>query len=179
MYTRRRIIHCFSFFAVTSAGYLSYDLNCTPIQKDIPLHPKKIFYLSDRIYKTVRFTPAELQGKELKIRNGYLYESDSDIPLHGDDWIYIMDANQKIFIARQCRRKVNHLSIGHACMVLAAGELKVRNGKLYELNENSGHYRPKDRLSLVEDRIKMLGAEFSPEYISKNYKFRPMMNNRN
>jgi len=174
MKPRRSSLSLFGVFSLSSAAYLAYDFLYQPEKNDMPITSKKIFIFSDTICNIKKFNAEELLKKELIVRGGLLYRADNlNIALDGSDWIYVLRNDGKIFIEHQKRRVINHTSFGLGFSILSAGEVLIKQGKVYELNEDSGHYRPKNRVQLMEARLQELNVIFHPEYECKNYKSRP------
>jgi hypothetical protein len=144
------------------SDYYSHPKN----QQDC-LEIKKIFYLLDTINRIKRFTNEELTKKELVVRDGLLYRADSNHPLDNDNLIYVLLKDGRVFVETQKRNVINHSSLGSHVDVMAAGEIKISKGKVYSLDEKSGHYRPYHRVQLLEHKLKHEGAIFHSDYECK------------
>lgn len=154
-----------------TAGYLLYDFKYHPGNMDIPIKPKKILYPFDQINHIKIFNLDELEKRQLVVKNGLIYRSDQDNPLDGK-WIYVMNVDNKIYIGER-EKGINHTSLGRKLHILAAGEMTIKDGRLIELNENSGHYRPNNRVQLIEMELKKLDVILDSKYQCKNFHSRP------
>lgn len=120
----------------------------------------------------------EIEKKELVVRKGFLYQKGSNTVLHSykydeDELIifnYIMLSNGKIIVDEQRLEKNSffspslartfHTSISRDIKPVAAGEMIFDHGRVELLNENSGHFQPKDRVHYVQEELKKMGAQF-------------------
>ena len=77
-------------------------------------------------------------------------------------FIWAMDDSGNLYVDLS----QNSAGIFHSTMMggyrpIAAGEICIENGFIVMLNEESGHYAPKDRLALVIDELKLQGFRFA------------------
>jgi hypothetical protein len=73
--------------------------------------------------------------------------------------MYVMDAEGKIFVLADNMQgtsgQLHHSTIGQQKPVVGAGMMRVENGKIVNVSNSSGHYRPEaDRLAAVDDVLK-------------------------
>jgi hypothetical protein len=109
------------------------------------LKDRKVDYLT---------TPPERKNFALHITSGTmkqkpgetekLYDTQkSYTAIQGQGWgIYVMDPNGQFYAGPHTVGRFHHSSFLAGGAIAGAGELKVRSGKLEEINNKSGHYRP-------------------------------------
>ncbi|CAB4429466.1 unnamed protein product [Rhizophagus irregularis] len=59
-----------------------------------------------------------------------------------EKWIYVTDCSGKFYVGQKKKGHFHHSSFLAGGAICAAGGIKVREGKLLEINPNSGHYKP-------------------------------------
>ncbi len=112
----------------------------------------------DRKYNSNYFTPEERAKHRLMIRNGEFYHEgekfdSSNLVAHGEEGYaaFTVNANGEIsFFKHLCGKPdedqegeiLFHSSMNAGSPVIAAGEFRIENGQLKEINTHSGHYRP-------------------------------------
>jgi hypothetical protein len=150
------------------SAYLRYDLHYSPKNSDEPLKTKTIFFIFDLINQTKKFTKEELVEREITIKEGLVFHAKSMTPLEDNKWIYIMNKNTDMYVETPKKGFINHASLGDTQEVICAGEMKTQEGRVSLLNEKSGHYRPKNRVKLVEENLKKSGTQFHSSYTYNN-----------
>eukprot|EP00798_Chlamydomonas_sp_ICE-L_P031510 gene31510-6694_t len=79
-----------------------------------------------------------------------------------DKWIYVVDTDCRIYVAKKVRGQFHHSSFLRGAAVLAAGGMQCEHGKLMKLNADSGHYWPKpEHFEWFYDHLESLGADVS------------------
>ncbi len=75
--------------------------------------------------------------------------------------MYVMDSNRKIYVAPAKEGVTYHSSLVSETSdwPIAAGMLSANNGVLAAIDEQSGHFTPMNRVGLVVDQLKRLGAK--------------------
>lgn len=74
-----------------------------------------------------------------------------------EKWIYVSDCEGRFYVGRKIKGHFHHSSFLAGGAIRAAGGIKVRQGKLLEINPNSGHYKPTQHH--FKDLIKRLRKE--------------------
>ncbi|MBV72037.1 MAG: hypothetical protein CMH52_11980 [Myxococcales bacterium] len=122
---------------------------------------------------TVRYVtdPNERAAMKLYVRDGLLTDQNGDsldpatdkFPDRDGLAIFVMDRQQQIYVSfDHVQNKFHHSSILAGQPVLAAGDMTIVQGKLLELTNSSGHYRPGPKtLELVMMRLKEMGVDMS------------------
>ena len=95
------------------------------------------------------------------------------------DFTYVMDEAGKIIFGKRCnpndgRKRSPHPTLlgGKNPKVQCAGMINFRNGKIYSVNANSGHYRPnKKSLDKVNNALQKL-YKSNPRLFHRNSKWR-------
>ncbi|CAG8470028.1 7381_t:CDS:2, partial [Acaulospora colombiana] len=62
-----------------------------------------------------------------------------------EKWIYVTDCEERFYVGRKQKGHFHHSSFLAGGAICAAGGIKVDQGKLLEINPNSGHYKPAQR----------------------------------
>lgn len=109
-----------------------------------------------------------INHKLLCVRNGRFYQgSESQVPIDNGKYLYVHTCDGRSFIDRPNTGIINHSSLGLKAPspIISAGEIIFENAKICEINEDSGHYRPKNRSYLFEKALRHIGASFHPHYI--------------
>ncbi|CAG8652719.1 15788_t:CDS:2, partial [Cetraspora pellucida] len=79
-----------------------------------------------------------------------------------EKWIYVTDCNGNFFVSRKVKGHFHHSSFLSGGAIAAAGGIRVRNGKLIELNPKSGHYKPTQcHFDSLIDRLKKEGVDLN------------------
>lgn len=95
------------------------------------------------------------------------------------DYTYVMDKSGNIIFGKRCnpndgRKRSPHPTLigGKNPKVQCAGMINFRNGRIYSVNINSGHYRPNIKsLDKVDSALKKL-YESNPHLLHRNSKWR-------
>lgn len=110
----------------------------------------------------------ELFVKDGKIvdRLGKLYDTSSSSSVFGAGQgksIFVMDEYGKIYASNfQSVGKFHHSSFLGGKPVSAAGEITVKNGRIVEISNRSGHYQPTQQMnSQVINELKSKGLDIS------------------
>jgi hypothetical protein len=116
---------------------------------------------------------AEREELRLMVNDGQLYKVNGD-PFDtsegtslwgGDDRraIFVMDQYGNLYASNDhVRGKFHHSSFLAGERVAGAGEMRVVNGRLEFISDNSGHYEPEpEYLEQVKDRLKQEGIDFN------------------
>jgi hypothetical protein len=129
-------------------------------------HPDHVDYLDE----------ASRRDKMLHVRDGKLHDSDGmpfdtsggrSLHSSGGRAIFVMDEQGNIYASNDHRRgRFHHSSFLAGGPVAGAGELRVVDGKLELISDQSGHYLPPRELTQqVVDRLRSLGVEVSDDQI--------------
>jgi len=79
-----------------------------------------------------------------------------------EKWIYVTDCNGKFYVGQKIKGHFHHSSFLAGGAIRAAGGIKAREGKLIEINPNSGHYKPgQDHFEALIERLKGEGIDLS------------------
>ncbi|CAG8501879.1 26781_t:CDS:2 [Racocetra persica] len=79
-----------------------------------------------------------------------------------EKWIYVTDCFGNFYVGQKKKGHFHHSSFLAGGAICAAGGIKVRNGKLIELNPKSGHYKPaKHHFNALVDRLKKEGVDLN------------------
>lgn len=62
--------------------------------------------------------------------------------LRDQTYMYVLDYKGQLYLQIKNRGKTNHTSLSRGHAVLAAGSLKVKDGKIISIDTFSGHYKP-------------------------------------
>jgi len=94
-------------------------------------------------------TPVEAEQYRLTIRDGLIYDaSGAPVETHERGTIFVMTADGRFYAKLAPEVGLfHHSSFTAGGPVAAAGELVVHAGKLEEVSDKSGHYRPPARLT--------------------------------
>lgn len=121
------------------------------------------------------YTNKELEKLQLIVKDGLLYQQDSTAPLTTmPGTIFVMFKSGAIVMEDDYRflksKWVCHSSLTYYENPLVAGEIAIKDGKVSQLYNGSGHFcTPEHRLKYVEDQLKCMGAHFHPEYKKRYY----------
>ena len=66
----------------------------------------------------------------------------------GKSFIYVLGPDKKVYTGEYNRGTFNHSSFLSGSPVMGAGELVVKDGKIVEITDKSGHYEPDDSANL-------------------------------
>lgn len=129
----------------------------------------------------------ELYNKKVDVRNGLLYPVNGKVPFHCEDiydngmlegtqrFNYVMFKDGTLLIDQNKMYYDNGPFVCHSSLAaaheepIAAGEIIIREGRIDQLNEYSGHFKPKYRVQYVEQQLKSMGATFTRSYKIHNY----------
>lgn len=82
--------------------------------------------------------------------------------LKDQTYMYILDSQGSLYLQIKERGKTNHTSLSNGHAVLAAGSLKVKNGKIIAIDTFSGHYKPtKVQLITLLEFLKKSGVNIN------------------
>lgn len=75
---------------------------------------------------------------------GELFDSHEFYSIHSGKGkaIFVMDADGNLYVAKHKAGRIHHSTLYAGKEVLGAGEVIVKNGKLIQITNKSGHYRP-------------------------------------
>ena len=119
---------------------------------------------------TIRYITDENERAAMKlyVHNGLLTDQQGRLldpatdqfPRRDGLAIYVMDLQKQIFISFDHEQnRFHHSSILAGQPVLAAGDMTIVQGRLLELSNSSGHYRPAPQsLNLVIQQLRSLGV---------------------
>jgi len=102
-----------------------------------------------------------------------------------EKWIYVTDCDGKFYVGQKIKGQFHHSSFLAGGAICAAGGIKVREGKLLEINPKSGHYKPaqhhfnalierlkNEKISLDDDVKVVFPNEILEERLMAKYKFK-------
>ncbi|WP_299482667.1 PAAR domain-containing protein [uncultured Roseibium sp.] len=117
----------------------------------------------DRQHGVKYLNEAELAAHRVVAdRDGNLIYAESGRPVNTDKGIYVMDEHGNVFVHENPRSEmVHHSSFNSGQPIAAGGNIKVRNGKLAEIDEGTGHYgdsQPVGRVNLVTEELGSQGV---------------------
>ena len=81
---------------------------------------------------------------------GQLVDTSTMTSLHSrgkNTAIFVMDPEGKLYIGSHTPGEFHHSSFLSGAPVASAGEMTVKNGKILEISNESGHYQPKQSLN--------------------------------
>ena len=88
----------------------------------------------------------------------------------GHKWIFVCDTSFRLYIGYKQAGAFQHSSFLHGSRVLAAGQIKVKRGRLRRLSPLSGHYRCKTtNFRAFVDSLKKSSVDMSHLSISQSY----------
>lgn len=97
----------------------------------------------DLIPEIQYFSDSKLKSCEIYIKNGLLYQSNGNLlstDMH-KEYLFIL-TKDNIMYGCYGNRNVKHTSLSIGDAIKCGGALKVNNGKVQEINLDSGHYFP-------------------------------------
>ncbi len=117
------------------------------------------------------FNDTTREARRVVIREGRLYKSDGTLldtrqaRTHDGESsaIYVVDGRGNIYASlEQKSGKIHHSSLLAGQPVAAAGEMKVIDGQLISVNNQSGHYRPpSETMDRLQDYLQREGVDTS------------------
>jgi hypothetical protein len=133
-----------------------------------PMGYPGVTYLDEEMRESYRIT----------IHEGVVYDADG-LPFDTRDGvsafgagsggraIYVMDEHGNLYASLEHEyRRFHHSSFFHGGDVAAAGEMMVRDGKIMELTDRSGHYMPgRSQTQQVLDQLESQGIIIGPNHI--------------
>jgi hypothetical protein len=133
-----------------------------------PMGYPGVTYLDDEMRESYRIT----------IHGGVVYDADG-LPFdtrdgvsafgagNGGRAIYVMDEHGNLYASLEHEyRRFHHSSFFDGGDVAAAGEMMVRDGKIMELTDRSGHYLPgRSQTQQVLDQLESQGIIIDPKHI--------------
>lgn len=88
----------------------------------------------------------------------------------GHKWIFVADTSFRLYIGYKQAGAFQHSSFLHGSRILAAGQIKVKDGQLRRLSPLSGHYRPRAKnFRAFVASLKDAGVDMSRVSISQSY----------
>lgn len=88
----------------------------------------------------------------------------------GHKWIFVCDTSLRLYIGYKQTGAFQHSSFLHGSRILAAGQIKVKDGQLRRLSPLSGHYRPSAaNFRTFVKSLKASGVDMSHVSISRSY----------
>lgn len=88
----------------------------------------------------------------------------------GHKWIFVADTSLRLYIGYKQTGAFQHSSFMHGARILAAGQIKVKDGQLRRLSPLSGHYRPPAaNFRTFVKSLKASGVDMSRVSISRSY----------
>ena len=88
----------------------------------------------------------------------------------GHKWIFVADTNFRLYIGYKQSGAFQHSSFLHGSRILAAGQIKVKDGQLRRLSPLSGHYRPRtDNFRAFVHSLEGEGVDMSHVSIPRSY----------
>jgi hypothetical protein len=88
----------------------------------------------------------------------------------GHKWIFVADTSFRLYIGYKQAGAFQHSSFLHGSRILAAGQIKVKDGQLRRLSPLSGHYRPAtSNFRAFVQGLKDQGTDMSHVSISQSY----------
>lgn len=117
------------------------------------------------------FTPSDLAGFELKIQDGLFITSqgkkansefDSE-SMSFELGLIVIDKQRRILVLPyEQRGRFHHSSLSRGEVIVFAGMAAFSQGRIRELNDNSGHYKPSPQQTVVTLKLlKSLGVDLS------------------
>jgi hypothetical protein len=94
-----------------------------------PLHA--VHYLSE----------SEREESRVYTEGGKLVDSNG-VPLYTGTYIFVVDQQGRLIASPPVEGRIHHSSLGAGKPVLTAGTIKVVDGQIMQLSNQSGHYRP-------------------------------------
>lgn len=111
--------------------------------------------------------PAKLKHASAAVAFNYMIRSGLK---KGRKWIFVADTSFRLYIGYKQAGAFQHSSFLHGSRVLAAGQIKVKDGQLRRLSPLSGHYRPTaQNFRAFVENLKHVGADMSRVSISQGY----------
>jgi hypothetical protein len=88
----------------------------------------------------------------------------------GHKWIFVCDTSLRLYIGYKQTGAFQHSSFMQGSRILAAGQIKVKDGQLRRLSPLSGHYRvPAANFKTFIKSLKALNVDMSHLSISRSY----------
>ncbi|CAH1760172.1 5091_t:CDS:2 [Entrophospora sp. SA101] len=88
---------------------------------------------------------------------GSFLDDEDGVP---EKWIYVTDCTGKFYVGKKTKGDFHHSSFLAGGAIGAAGGIKVRNGKLLEINPKSGHYKPSQKhFEALVERLRTEGID--------------------
>jgi hypothetical protein len=86
------------------------------------------------------FTPEQQAKQRVFVKDGQLtFENGA---LGDGKWIFVVDQQGRLIVDQAVLGRTHHSSLSAGKPVLMAGELEIKNGKLSDIGNLSGHFRP-------------------------------------
>ncbi|GBB99360.1 hypothetical protein RclHR1_00350016 [Rhizophagus clarus] len=101
----------------------------------------------------------EIEGSS---SSGPMRRDSTEIGPKREKWIYVTDCRGKFYVGQKIKGYFHHSSFLAGGAIQAAGGIKARQGKLLEINPNSGHYKPaQHHFNALIERLKSEGINLS------------------
>ncbi|CAI2173110.1 6063_t:CDS:2 [Funneliformis geosporum] len=84
----------------------------------------------------------EIEESDEQIKPSTRQGSTESTGIKIEKWIYVTDCDGNFYVGQKTKGHFHHSSFLAGGAICAAGGIKVRDGKLIEINPNSGHYKP-------------------------------------
>lgn len=88
----------------------------------------------------------------------------------GHKWIFVCDTQLRLYVGYKQTGAFQHSSFLHGSRILAAGQIKIKDGQLRRLSPLSGHYRPQAaNFRTFVQSLTDSGVDMSHVSISRSY----------
>lgn len=85
-------------------------------------------------------------------------------------WIWVADTSFRLYLGIKNSGSFQHSSFLHGSRLAAAGQIKIKDGRIGRISPLSGHYRPPTRnFKLFVQSLRDAGADMSHVSISRSY----------
>lgn len=135
-----------------------------------PLEMSEFQKVQDQLMKNQgvikSFTKAEQMERVLETKDGLLHQMGKPFDTANEYYVYVMLEDGAIIASRNMVNKVvtSHTSlVPEGRSVIVAGEMKVVQGAVKLLNENSGHF-PSNRVDFVKWELEQRGTAFAKNF---------------
>ncbi len=123
-------------------------------------------YIMGRGVKIKYFTPEEQKAFKVTFNESGLFVKDGKkIDTGMSQTMFVMKSDGSIYTSPPIKKKpgaMNHSSLAEGKPIACAGNIKIQNGKLIYIDNDSGHYAPKPEfLVQVLEELKRQGVSLS------------------
>ena len=152
----------------------------TPIPFPMTMHGEMVDELARSMGTYQTFSSIDLRMKKLSVLNGKIViGKDKQIfNTHGIEAMYLMNQKRKIYAEFPIDKVFYHSSFlnENEDWPIAAGMLRVEDGRLLKINCHSGHFAPSiESVDLVVERLNEKGAQIkSKEVIEDSRSYTPI-----